>query len=93
MLRVETASASGLWEWVHHYGANQKKKLLRIGTGGLTMKLETAERLLRKNYERALSLKWVHLPIAWALYQTWKQVEPKEDESVSVKRAKLRKDD
>ena len=31
--------------------------------------------LLEANYERAQKLEYVRNPLAWALYQTWKEVD------------------
>lgn len=41
------------------------------------MKLETAINLLKKHYERAKKLEYVHNPVAFALYQTWKVAHKK----------------
>lgn len=30
-----------------------------------------AVKILKRNYDRALSLEYVKTPIAWALYKTW----------------------
>ena len=39
------------------------------------MTLEDAIKLLKKDYERAQSMEYVKNPIAWALYQTWKEAD------------------
>ena len=39
------------------------------------MTLEKAIEILKAEYERALKLEWVHNPIAYALYQTWKKAD------------------
>lgn len=39
------------------------------------MSLEKAIEILRAEYERAVKLEWVHNPIAYALYQTWKKAD------------------
>ena len=39
------------------------------------MKFETAIKLLKEHYERAKKLEYVHNPVAFALYQTWKEVD------------------
>lgn len=44
------------------------------------MKIEPVIKLLKKNYERALSIQWVHKPLSWALYQTWKAIDGMEKE-------------
>lgn len=36
--------------------------------------------ILTKNYERAKKLTFVHKPLSWALYQTWKAVDMAEDD-------------
>lgn len=43
-------------------------------------KFDFAVKLLEKNYETALSLKWVHKPMAYALYQTWKEFDINESD-------------
>lgn len=35
--------------------------------------LRKAVKLLEENYERGLNIEYVHDPLAWALYQTWKE--------------------
>ena len=37
--------------------------------------LEKAIKLLKVQYEVAKKLEWVHNPLAYALYQTWKEVD------------------
>lgn len=39
------------------------------------MSLEKAIEILRTEYERAVKLEWVHSPVAYALYQTWKKAD------------------
>ena len=39
------------------------------------MKLQTAIKMLEKEYEKAKKLEWVHNPIAYALYQVWKEAD------------------
>lgn len=39
------------------------------------MTLDKAIALLKKNYEYALTKAWIRNPLAWALYETWKEVE------------------
>lgn len=39
------------------------------------MSLGKAIEILRAEYERAVKLEWVHNPIAYALYQTWKKAD------------------
>ena len=36
------------------------------------MTLEKAIELLKREYERAKGLEFVHNPLAWALYRVWK---------------------
>ena len=43
------------------------------------MTLKTAIRLLEREYERAKGLDWIHNPIAYALYQVWKEANGGED--------------
>lgn len=38
------------------------------------MDLDKAIKLLKKEYERAKHLEYVRKPLAWALYQVWKEV-------------------
>lgn len=37
--------------------------------------LRKAVKLLGKNYERGLNSDYVRNPVAWALYQTWKEMD------------------
>ena len=39
------------------------------------MKIEKAKRLLETEYEKAKKLKFVHNPLAYALYQVWKMAD------------------
>ena len=39
------------------------------------MRLETAIKFLKAEYEKAKLLKFVHNPLAYALYHTWRQVD------------------
>lgn len=39
------------------------------------MRIETAEKKLREEYERAKKLEYVRNPVAWALYQVWKKAD------------------
>lgn len=41
------------------------------------MRLSTAIKLLEIEYERAKKLKWIHNPLAFALYQVWKKADAK----------------
>ena len=41
------------------------------------MDLQTAIKLLEKEYERAKKLEFVHNPCAYALYQVWKIADKK----------------
>lgn len=42
--------------------------------------LDKAIQFLREQYERAQQIEFIHNPLAWALYQTWRHVDepPKE---------------
>lgn len=45
------------------------------------MTIEKAVELLKERYEQAQKMEHVHKPLAWALYQTWKEVgSPKYEE-------------
>lgn len=44
------------------------------------MTLEKVVNILTENYERAKKLTFVHKPLSWALYQTWKAVDMVEDD-------------
>lgn len=44
------------------------------------MTLEKAVNILVENYERAKKLTFVHKPLSWALYHTWKVVDMVEDD-------------
>ncbi len=44
------------------------------------MQLTTAINELTKNYERAKKAKYVRKPLSWALYQTWRFVNVREEE-------------
>ena len=37
--------------------------------------IDKAIEYLREQYERALNMKHIHNPLAWALYQTWRWVD------------------
>lgn len=52
------------------------------GEKGNTMPLESAIRRLRRECEAAVKYEWVRNPVAYALYQVWKQAdgEKKDDE-------------
>jgi len=39
------------------------------------MTLEEAIEILKKNYDKAKQLKYINNPLAWALYQTWKEAD------------------
>lgn len=39
------------------------------------MRIDTAIKLLKEEYERARKLEWVRDPVAYALYQIWKQAD------------------
>lgn len=39
------------------------------------MRLETAIKFLKAEYEKAKLLKFVHNPLAYALYQVWKMAD------------------
>lgn len=39
------------------------------------LELRKAVRLLEKNYEKGLNSDYVNDPIAWALYQTWEEMD------------------
>lgn len=39
------------------------------------MTLEKAVKLLEEKYEQAQKMEYVQKPLAWALYQTWKEVD------------------
>lgn len=39
------------------------------------MTLEKAVKLLEEKYEQAKNMEYVQKPLAWALYQTWKEVD------------------
>lgn len=39
------------------------------------MTLADALKAIKRNYERALTLPWVRDPVAWALYETWKEAD------------------
>lgn len=39
------------------------------------MTIEKAIRELIKTYEKAQTLEWVDDPVAWALYQVWKDAD------------------
>lgn len=37
------------------------------------MNIETAIKVLKAEYEKASKQKWIYNPVAYALYQAWKQ--------------------
>lgn len=50
------------------------------------MNRKTVERIFEKNYQTALKLEYIRKPYAWALYQTWEEVDKKEKKRGLVKR-------
>ena len=46
------------------------------------MTLEKAVKLLEEKYEQAQKMEYVQKPLAWALYQTWKEVDSMKDEKL-----------
>lgn len=44
------------------------------------MTLEKAVELLEAKYEQAKKIEYVQKPLAWALYQVWKEVDSMKDE-------------
>lgn len=46
------------------------------------MTLEKAVKLLEEKYEQARKMEHVQKPLAWALFQTWKEVDSKKDEKM-----------
>lgn len=45
------------------------------------MTIEKAIKVLTEEYEKAAEQEWVRDPVAYALYQTWKKSEEKQNES------------
>ena len=43
------------------------------------MRLETAIKMLTEEYEKAKKLEYVYNPIAYALYQVWKEADSRGD--------------
>lgn len=46
------------------------------------MTLEKAVKLLEEKYAQAQKMEYVQKPLAWALYQTWKEVDSMKDEKL-----------
>lgn len=46
------------------------------------MTLEKAVKLLEEKYEQAQKVEYVQKPLAWALFQTWKEVDSMKDEKM-----------
>lgn len=46
------------------------------------MTLEKAVKLLEEKYEQAQKMEYVQKPLAWALYQVWKEVNSMKDEKL-----------
>lgn len=46
------------------------------------MTLEKAVKLLEEKYEQAQKMEYVQKPLAWALFQTWKEVDSTKDEKM-----------
>jgi hypothetical protein len=46
------------------------------------MTLEKAVKLLEDKYEQAQKMEYVQKPLAWALYQVWKDVDSMKDEKL-----------
>lgn len=46
------------------------------------MTLEKAIKLLEEKYEQAQKMEYVQKPLAWALFQTWKEVDSMKDEKM-----------
>jgi len=43
------------------------------------MKIDNVIKILRENYKRAVNSDYVRKPIAWALYQTWREIDALEE--------------
>lgn len=41
----------------------------------MSMRIDTAIRLLKKYYEQAIHNDYIKNKVAWALYQTWKEAD------------------
>lgn len=52
------------------------------GKGERQMTFEEVIELLRREYEKAKQKPFVQYPIAYALYQTWKQVDRKSSKTI-----------
>ena len=52
------------------------------------MTLADALKAIKRNYERALTLRWVRDPVAWALYETWKEADESFPEGSGQKRGR-----
>lgn len=46
------------------------------------MTLEKAVKLLEEKYEQAQKMEYVQKPLAWALFQTWKEVDSMKDDKM-----------
>ena len=46
------------------------------------MTLGKAAKLLEEKYEQAQKMEYVQKPLAWALFQTWKEVDSMKDEKI-----------
>ena len=46
------------------------------------MTFEKAVKLLEEKYEQAQKTEYVQYPLAWALYQVWKEVNSMKDEKL-----------
>lgn len=44
------------------------------------MTLEKAVKMLENKYEQAKNMEYVQKPLAWALYQVWKEVDSMQEE-------------
>ena len=51
----------------------------KAGSVPVAAELEKAVKILNAEYEKAKRNSYIHNPIAWALYHTWKQVESGRD--------------
>ena len=50
------------------------------------MSIEKAIEILKHNYERALKIEYIHNPLAWALYKTWRFVDSKAKKTEGVEK-------
>lgn len=59
----------------YQFAVNALREFPTADVSEVRPELRKAAKLLEKNYERGLNGDYVRNPLAWALYQTWKEID------------------